>query len=169
MPDIKSEIGAEKSFSSSEKPLGKENLKHKLEHATEKEKTSHFEKIKEDVANKIDLSELNSKAPAVGQTAIMVDPAAKRQKQIENILAKDLEKIYLNLTPEKKAEFKKTGEQTASKINQLLNKAKVNIGEILRLIKKWLSIIPGVNKYFLEQEAKIKADEVIKIKEQYYK
>lgn len=169
MPDIKSEISAEKNFSLSEKPLNKESLKHKLEHATEKEKTSHFEKIKEDVANKIDLTELNAKTPAVGQAAIMVAPAAKRQKQIENILAKDLEEIYLNLTPEKKAEFKKTGEETAGKINQLLVKAKINIGEIIRLIKKWLSLIPGINKYFLEQEAKIKADEVIKIKGQYYK
>jgi len=32
------------------------------------------------------------------------------------------------------------------------------------LIKKWLLLIPGVNKYFLEQEAKIKADEIVKMK-----
>jgi hypothetical protein len=30
----------------------------------------------------------------------------------------------------------------------------------LKLIREWLLIIPGVNKYFLEQEAKIKTDKI---------
>jgi len=51
------------------------------------------------------------------------------------------------------------------KINTLLDKAKINLGKIASLIRKWLSIIPGVNKFFLEQEAKIKADEIMKLKE----
>jgi len=29
----------------------------------------------------------------------------------------------------------------------------------------WLKLIPGVNKFFLEQEAKIKTDEVLKLKQ----
>jgi uncharacterized membrane protein YfhO len=164
MPDIKSEIVAEKPLALNEKPLvNKENLKYKPEAATEKEKASHFERIKEDVANKIDLAE-KATAPAVTPPASIMAPMAKQQKQIENILAKDLEEIYINLSPEKKEEFKKTGEQTANKINQLLTQTKINVGEIIRLIKKWLSLIPGINKYFLEQEAKIKADELIKLR-----
>jgi len=96
---------------------------------------------------------------------LMSEEEKKRQKQIEHIMAKDLEKIYLNLSPAKQKEFKIKGEQTAGEINKLLNKVKVKAKEIVRLIIKWLSLIPGVNKFFLEQEAKIKADEILRLKE----
>ncbi len=88
----------------------------------------------------------------------------EREKQIENFLAKDLEEIYLGLPLDKQAEFRKTGEETAKKIEKLLEKTKINLGKIVNLIRKWLSLIPGVNKFFLEQEAKIKADEIVKLK-----
>jgi len=165
MTDIKSEIGAEKPLSLNEKPLaGKENLENKSEATIEKEKINHFERIKEDVANKIDLAETTVKTPPISPAASIMAPMAKQQKQVESILAKDLEEIYLNLAPDKREEFKKTGEETASKINQLLSKTKINVSEIIKLIKKWLSLIPGVNKYFLEKEAKIKAEELIRLR-----
>ncbi|MDD5527563.1 MAG: hypothetical protein PHO56_01130 [Patescibacteria group bacterium] len=88
----------------------------------------------------------------------------EREKQIENFLARDLEEIYLGLPLEKQAEFRREGEETAKKINKLLEKTKINIGKIVDLIRKWLARLPGVNKFFLEQEAKIKADEIIKLK-----
>jgi hypothetical protein len=87
----------------------------------------------------------------------------KREKQIENFLARGLEDVYLGMPLAKQAEFRRTGEETAKKINKLLAGAKLNIGKIVALISKWLSIIPGVNRYFLEQEAKIKADEIMKL------
>ena len=101
---------------------------------------------------------------AITAASMMSEEEKKRQKQIESILAADLEKIYLNLSPAKQKEFKIKGEQTAGEINKLLSKVKVKAKEIVRLIIKWLSLIPGVNKFFLEQEAKIKADEIMKIK-----
>lgn len=88
----------------------------------------------------------------------------QRKKQVEKILQDDLEEVYINLPPNKQKEFKTVGEQTANEINNLLEKAKVKIKKIINLIKKWLSIIPGVNKFFLEQEAKIKTDEIMKLK-----
>jgi hypothetical protein len=88
----------------------------------------------------------------------------EREKQIENFLARDLEEIYLGLPLDKQVEFRKEGEETAKKIEKLLEKTKVNINKILNLIRKWLSLIPGVNKFFLEQEAKIKADEIVKLR-----
>ncbi len=90
---------------------------------------------------------------------------AQRQKEIEKVLEKDLEEIYLSMDEQKKEEFKIMGEETAREINVLLEKAKVKVTKIIALIKKWLSIIPGVNKFFIEQEAKIKADEIIKLKQ----
>ncbi|MDO9399610.1 MAG: hypothetical protein Q7T79_02920 [bacterium] len=88
----------------------------------------------------------------------------QRQKQVEKVLESGLKEIYDQLPDDKKREFKIVGEQTAIKINLLLEKTKVKIKDIIDLIKKWLLLIPGINKYFLEQEAKIKADEIIKIK-----
>ena len=115
------------------------------------------------------MADASAPAEAIKPTAIssavsIMAPIAKRQREIENILSAGMQDIYLNLTPEKRREFKRTGEETAVKINKLLTKAKINLGEIIKLIKKWLSLIPGINKYFLEQEAKIKADEIIKMR-----
>ena len=94
----------------------------------------------------------------------------ERLKKIEEVLEEELEDIYAEMPPEKQKEFQKEGEETVKKIDELLRKTKVNIKKIAGLIKRWLSIIPGINKFFLEQEAKIKADKIIKIKEdKYYK
>lgn len=90
-------------------------------------------------------------------------PQAKLQKQVESVLSKGLDEIYLNLPASKREEFKKQGEKIAEKISRILTSAKINMREIIKLIKKWLMLIPGVNKYFLEQEAKLKADELIKL------
>jgi len=85
-------------------------------------------------------------------------------KKIEDILEEDIEDFYFNLPPQKQQEFKQKGEETAGKIEELLRTVKVNMRKIIGLIKSWLQIIPGVNKHFLEQESKIKADKILKIK-----
>ena len=85
-------------------------------------------------------------------------------KEVENILAEGLDEVFMQLPPSKQSEFKLLGEQTAKQINTLLTQTKVKINKIIELIKKWLALIPGINKFFLEQEAKIKADEIMKIK-----
>jgi hypothetical protein len=122
----------------------------------------NLEKPKEGIEKKSDDIPVTSMpAPApVAPLSLYED----RQKQIEKFLSRDLEEIYLSLPPEKKVEFKKAGEETAIKINKLLEKTKINLGKIVNLIKKWLAIIPGINKFFLEQEAKIRADEIFKMK-----
>jgi len=92
-----------------------------------------------------------------------VTPAEEeRKKRIEKILEKDLEDIYIKMSPEKQKEFRLAGEETSRKINLLLGQGRVRVKKIIDLIRKWLSLIPGVNKFFLEQEAKIKTDEIIK-------
>jgi len=105
--------------------------------------------------------------PVAPAAAGQIQPPAKSPvlEKIEDILEEDLEEIYFQMTPEKQAEFKQAGEKTASKIESLLKSAKIKIKKILELIRNWLKIIPGVNKYFLEQEAKIKTDKILEIKE----
>lgn len=99
------------------------------------------------------------------QSSPMVsDEEKERIKKIDKILSAGLEETYLSLTPELQKEFKLKGEETSSKINQLLSKAKINLSKIVKLIKKWLLLIPKINPFFLEQEAKIKADKIINLK-----
>lgn len=86
-----------------------------------------------------------------------------RQKKVEKILEIDLAAIYNSLTPEKKVEFKAAGERAAQEISTLLTEAKVQIKKIIEIIINWLKIVPGINQFFVEQEAKIKADEIIKL------
>jgi hypothetical protein len=86
-----------------------------------------------------------------------------RQKEIEKILAEDLQDIYAKLDPAMRLKFKKNGEDTAMRINNLFDKAKFKAKEIIALIKQWLFIIPGINRFFLEQEVKIKTDKIIKL------
>ncbi|MGE5425963.1 MAG: hypothetical protein ACM3PZ_02730 [Bacillota bacterium] len=91
------------------------------------------------------------------------DYRLRRGKEIDAILADGLDKIYLGMKPEEQKVFKQEGEKTAAAINRLMDKAKAGVGKIISLIKHWLGLIPGANKYFLEQEAKIKADRILKI------
>jgi len=92
-------------------------------------------------------------------------PQQIREAQIDQILSNGLEDIFLSLSPQKQLEFQTEGEVTVKKINQLMDSAKFKVKAIVDLIKKWLAIIPGVNKFFLEQEAKIKTDQIIALKQ----
>ncbi len=85
------------------------------------------------------------------------------QVMVENILAQGLDVLYNNLDQNQKLIFKAKGEQTAHSIILILQNVKFKIYEIVDLIRNWLFIIPGLNKFFLEQEAKIKTDKILKI------
>ena len=80
------------------------------------------------------------------------------------MLEKNLEEAFLAMDEKQQFIFKKTGEEVSQKINKLIEKTKVNAKKIIKLIKEWLSVIPGINKIFLEQTAKIKTDEIIELK-----
>jgi len=161
MADIKIEHQNKKIVALNEEPpIQADRFKESLAEKAEKGK---IEAIEKQTAGEKEPAEATRPA-TVGLAVGIMAPLSQRQKEIETVLSEGMQDIYLNLTPERRREFKRAGEETAKKINQLLVKAKINIGEIIKLIKKWLSLIPGVNKYFLEQAAKIKADELVKMK-----
>jgi hypothetical protein len=85
---------------------------------------------------------------------------------VENILEDGLREQFDKMSPIAKQEFKLKGEQTAYKIRDLLQSSKIKVKKIFKLIVGWLSLLPGVNRFFLEQEAKIKTDQIIAIKKQ---
>lgn len=83
--------------------------------------------------------------------------------KIEKILESGLGDQYVKLSPIAKQEFKIKGEETAIKIKELLQDTHIKVKKILLLIIEWLKILPGVNKFFLEQEAKIKTDNLVEL------
>jgi len=133
-----------------------------VEQKVEKEAPPEITEIKEGAVTE-EKSEAAAPAPA-----IPVQPSTKSPtlEKIEDILQEDLDDIYFQMPPAKQAEFRQAGEETANNIEVLLSGVKVKVKKILELITKWLKIIPGINQYFLRQEAKIKADKILDLKEQ---
>lgn len=87
-------------------------------------------------------------------------PVADRYRQIEHILEADLSELYFRMAPQDQELFRRKGEETARLISETIDKPKVSIKKIVTAIKAWLRVIPGINRFFIEQEAKIKADRI---------
>ncbi|MFZ2682207.1 MAG: hypothetical protein WAZ14_03895 [Patescibacteria group bacterium] len=91
-------------------------------------------------------------------TEIAKDPSLT---EIENILSENLGDIYSQLPESKREAFRVKGEEIAKTVQTMLQGAKVKTHKILQLVSSWLGMIPGVNLYFLRQEAKIKLDKLL--------
>lgn len=81
--------------------------------------------------------------------------------QIEQILSEHIDELYQSLPESQKPLFKEKGEEAAQKIDTILRGAKVRAKQILLIIVSWLSIIPGINKFFIEQQAEIKTNKLL--------
>ncbi len=84
-------------------------------------------------------------------------------EKVEKILAEDMDNIFLSLDVKQQADFKKRGEEISHKIVKILEKSSVSFNKIVNLIVSWLRIIPNVNRFYLEQEAKIKTDRIMRL------
>ncbi len=112
-------------------------------------------------------------SPVVAQTPVVVpdldkisspvDQPAITLEKVESILAKDMDKVFLSMDVATQAKFKIKGEETAVAITALLQKSKIQVKKIIFLIIGWLRLVPSINKYYLEQEAKLKAEEIIRL------
>ena len=128
----------------------------------EKEKPLEKEISKEKIPQKVVLP---PKAPKPAEKEVPLLAKSETRCQIEKILSEGLEEVYFSLSEAQKQEFKRKGEETASKIEKLMMAVKVKVKKVLGLIRDWLKIIPGVNKFFLEQESKIKTDKILDLRE----
>ena len=84
--------------------------------------------------------------------------------QVEKIMEEGLADAFKEMTPIQKQEFKIKGEKMALEIRRLLKNTHVKVKSIFKLVLEWLKMMPGINKFYLEQEAKIKADKIIALK-----
>lgn len=148
-----------------------EKIQTSLETKTEKPESSSeqsFEQEKQALEKKMDQTEqlkINSSAmvtPSVSKSDVSYED--RRIQAIEEIMSAGLDQAFLKMSPKEQKKFKEEGEKTAKKINILFKKAKLEASKVIKLISRWLQLIPGVNRFFLEQEAKIKSDKIIKIK-----
>lgn len=93
-------------------------------------------------------------------------PKDETTMAIETILADNLADVFVQMTPQQQEQFQKKGEQAAEKIKNLIDTAKATTKKVLKIIRDWLKFIPGVNRFFLEQEAKIKTDRILELVEE---
>lgn len=139
------------------KPREGENLKEAKEVSSETTKESEIQEEQGKQEEQIVTEEISTMIPPIAVT-----PAKDQlDKQLESLLAEDLTDIFLQMTPAQQIAFKAKGEETASKIREMINQTKVSARKIFHLIRQWLKMIPGVNKFFLEKEAKIKTDKIV--------
>lgn len=102
-------------------------------------------------------------ARSSGRPAVLSPAKDPLTASIEDVMSEDLEPLYRAMTPEQQLRFRAVGEETATTVRALLENVKVGAQTILDLLRKWLRLIPGVNKFFLEQEAKIKTDQIMAV------
>jgi len=133
------------------------------------EKKEKLEEIKVEKEVKETPSGISPIAPS---EEVVVLPKVEKSPlliKIEEILSEDLDEIYNSLTAQQKIIFDTKKKETASKIEILIKKIKVNVKKILNLIKELLftllKMIPGINKYFLIQQSKIKTQKILSLRE----
>jgi len=130
--------------------------------ANEKKVEIKPEKLTEKVQEKSVANNVPAKDVKI-EPKTVISPTFKdpKVKEIEDILAAGLGDYYSSLTPSDQKKFKQSGEEAAKEVNGILQKAVVKIEEIIGVIRKWLGTVPGLNKFFVEQSAKIKADKIL--------
>lgn len=113
---------------------------------------------------KVEIPSAAAALPAAVKPAVL-PPKDPVLVQIESILEEDLQDLYRDLPPELKPKFKQKGEEAARVIRDMIARAKVKARKVLKLLTDWLKMIPGVNKFFLEQEAALKAQKIMMLAE----
>lgn len=114
-----------------------------------------------------DAAELKTQPAPQPQTPVappvIAAPKSPLRKDIEQTLSENINMFYGAMDPETKQAFKAKAVETAGKIETMVQSGKLNVKKIISWIREWLQMIPGVNKLFLEQESKIKADKIVRL------
>ena len=156
MVDLKKEQSA---VQISEKPRPTEGAIEVAQNKENETSTVHENEITKPVEN----TEITQPKKPSRKQIITLPPRDPIAIKIEKIMEENVGDAYQMLSPIAKQEFKLKGEVTAQKINELLKSTHVKVKKIFQLIFEWLRMLPGINRFFLEQEAKIKTDRIISL------
>jgi hypothetical protein len=120
------------------------------------ETTTTREENEESESEKGDLAEVAPGEEKAGAVFVSQQPVSPKDGQadrlseaIDDILEDNLADLYKSMNPSQQAQFKQKGEETVSKIRELVQATKINAKKIFNLIREWLKMIPGVNRFFL--------------------
>ncbi len=98
--------------------------------------------------------------PATAAAAPAALPKDEVTVEVEKVLEQGLGGFYAQLPPNAKTVFRQKGEVAATEISAMVRSLNLQFKRALQLVRDWLLTIPGVNRFFLEQEAKIKVDQI---------
>jgi len=82
---------------------------------------------------------------------------------VEKILEEGLGDYVETMPEEARARFLAKGKEVSGVLAQMVRTFNVELRKAIALIRDWLLTIPGINRYFLEQDAKIKTDRIIEL------
>ncbi len=103
---------------------------------------------------------------AAQQATAQKSAEEERIAKIDHILIDDLEETINKLPENEQKKFREKEKEAALTINKLLQETKIQIKKIIETIRELLLMIPGVNKFFLEQESKLKADQILFLRDE---
>jgi len=83
--------------------------------------------------------------------------------EVEKILEEGLQTYYNEMPETAQARFRTKGVEVSTQIANMVRVFHLQAKKVLKLIRDWLLTIPGVNRFFLEQEAKIKTDRLAEL------
>lgn len=84
---------------------------------------------------------------------------------VEKVLEKDLKPLYDAMPSSKKELFRVRGERATQKIRDAVAAGKLNKYRTMKVLREWLNTIPQVNKYWIGQEVKNRADDLVDLEE----
>lgn len=86
------------------------------------------------------------------------------EREIQHILSEDIADLYKQLPQEQKTLVTQEGRVATNRIMDLLRETRVRLKELVSVLRQWLQRIPGLNRFFVEQEARIKATKILTLK-----
>ncbi len=109
-------------------------------------------------------------APAISPLAQTLPRPVTQEKtelrlDIERVLEEDLSYMYSQLSSEQRKQFRDEGERLAGKLETMVASAKIKLRTVILMIREWLLLVPGINKFFVERAAKIKAEKILSLKD----
>lgn len=130
--------------------------------AAEQEKDTFLEQAEAAPTSSVQATGTAAQAPAA--------PAEAKDEvtvELEKILEDGLGEYVAAMPEEARVRFLYKGQETANAIAIMVHGLKTHAKKVVELIRSWLLTIPGVNKFFLEQEAKIKTDKILELEREY--
>lgn len=110
------------------------------------------------------MSTVGVAAPTPVARPIVIEKSPLRE-DIEAALADEqLQRIYAGLPPAVQGRFRDEGSKLAVWIETAITAGKLILKELHHRIVAWLRIIPRVNHWYLQQEAKVKTDAILALR-----